>query len=173
MNSEALKETAKKLMGQFISDDFPFEDVTKKLQSFETENAITLSPYGYIMWAVDHHGFKCAYKNLMASEPVINGFAIESLRARDDMPALLVNAHMYVSRIMANVADLETCFKQLEGMTFPHVLYVLFAASGQADVVEKYRKQTKEHLKRYPSALDLLPDSYKSVGRNLCNADAK
>jgi hypothetical protein len=97
------------------------------------------------------------------ADAAVKGYVEDAAKYRDDMPAMLLNAHTYVTSILANVADLETALKHLEGMSFPYVLYVLFAGSGQSDVVERYRPEAEEQLKRYPSTLDLLPESYRKV----------
>lgn len=175
MNSEELRKVAKEILGPYVSDDFPFADVAQRLTELEEANSMTLSPYGYIMWAVDHYGYKCAHKNCLASDKVLQGYAADALKTRDDMPAMLMNAHVYVTKVMSNVADMGMCFRQLEGMTFPYILYILFAGSGKQSVVAGYREKAKEHLRRYPSALDLLPDAYKALASELgdSNADAE
>ena len=173
ISEERLREEMKRLLGPYAGDDFPYADVAGALSRFEEDNGMSLSPYGYVMWAVDHHGYKCAYRNLMASQAVTSGYAEAARKFRDDMPALLVNASGYAASVLSNVADFDTCLMQLEGMSFPHVLWVLFAGSGQEDKVRKYRDATREHLRRYPSTLDLLPESYRNVGKELADADAE
>lgn len=138
----------------------------------EEESDIRLSPYGFLMWAVDHYGYKSLWKNVVSSPKAVNGYAADAVKLRDDMPVMLLNAQVYVTKIFSNVADIEMCFKHLEGMTFPYVLYVLFAGSGQEDMVERYKPEMEETMKRYPSTLDLLPESYKKVGEAF-NANAE
>lgn len=172
MNLEELRQTAQQLMGQYSPDDGRLSEIADRLSDRERESGVTLSAYGFIMWAFDHYGFKCAYKNMLGAEQTVAGYADEAVRLRDDMPAMLVNAHMYVTKIMSNVADMDTCFRQLEGMTFPYVLYVLFAGSGQQAMVERYKEQTREQLRRFPSILDSLPETYKAVAKEFEDADA-
>ena len=69
------------------------------------------------------------------------------------------------------MSEMDTCFKQLEGMTFPYVLYIMFAGSGQKDIVARYRTAAVEQLKRYPSTCDRLPESFRKVAEELKNAD--
>lgn len=161
----------KSLLGKYLSSDFPFGRVAASLNAKEEANGIQLSPYGYVMWAVEHHGSRCAFVNVMASESVISGYAGSAVEARDTMPELVYNAHLYVSKLLSNVADMDTCFKQLEGMTFPYVLYIMFAGSGQQDVVARYKTAAIEQLKRYPSTCDKLPESFRKVAEELKNAD--
>jgi hypothetical protein len=110
---------------------------------------------------------KSAWRNVLCSDAAVKGYVEDAAKFRDDMPAMLVNAHAYVTSILANVADLDTAMRQLEGMSFPYVLYVLFAGSGQEEVVERYRPEAEEQLRRYPSTLDLLPESYRSLKETL------
>lgn len=144
------------------------------LNAEEEEQGVRLTEYGYVMWAVDHYGHKCAYRNVMESAKLMHDYALAAVKMRDDMPAMLVNANVYVNKLMSNVADLGTCFRQLEGMTFPYVLYVLFAGSGQPELVVQYKPEMEETMRRYPDVLSLLPDSFKAVGMEVAgNADAE
>lgn len=167
-----LRTEVGRLLGRSV-EGFPVEKVAARLEALQKEREIVLSAYGYLMWAMEHYGEKCLYKNVLASENAISGYVGAAVKMRDEMPEMLVNAHMYVSKVLANVADLETCLTQLEGMSYPYVLYVLFAAGGQGSVVERYRPEAEEQMKRYPSTLDRLPESYRNVGKELLNADAE
>ena len=157
-----LRETAVNLLSNLVAG-IDFGPLAESLSAQEDARGLELSPYGFVLWCLDHYGVKCAWKNVLCSDAAVKGYVEDAARLRDDMPAMLLNAHTYVSSILANVADLDTALRQLEGMSFPYVLYVLFAASGQEDVVDRYRPEAEEQLKRYPSTLDLLPESYRSV----------
>lgn len=162
------------LLGNSVSSDIDYSTMAFLLNAEAEEQGVNLTEYGYVMWAVDHQGHKCAYKNVMESKSLMHDYALEAARMRDDMPAMLVNANLYVTKLMSNVADLGTCFRQLEGMTFPYVLYVLFAGSGQEELVHQYRPEMEETLRRYPDVLSLLPESFKAVGREVIgDADAE
>lgn len=175
ISEENLRNTMNRVLGSLAKPDFPYWRVAETLSRFEQDNGMRLSAYGYVMWAVDHHGYKCAYSNLMASANVTGGYCDAAKNYRDDMPAMLVNANLYATKILSNVADLDTCLRQLEGMTFPYVLYTLFTGTGQVDVVERYRNDFQEHMRRYPSTLDLLPESFRKVGDDILagNADTQ
>lgn len=163
-----------RILGNLISHDFPYFSVCNEFVTFQHDpenKGIRLSPYGYVMYAIDHYGYKCAYKNLMASKNVVEAYEKTALKYRDDMPAMLLNAKSYVTKIFSNIPDVSACLRQLEGMTFPYIMYVLFAGGGSADVVMQYRPEIEEQMKRYPSTLDLLPASYKKVGQEIVDAD--
>ena len=161
------------LLGTAVSNDVDYDVMAERLNAEEAEQGVALTEYGYVMWAVDHFGHKCAYKNVMESKNLMHDYALAAVKMREDMPIMLVNANTYVTKLMSNVADLSTCFRQLEGMTFPYVLYVLFAGSGQPELVTQYRPEMEEIMKRYPDALVLLPESFKSVGQEVLDADAE
>lgn len=171
ISEEDLRKTAKNLLGSLIPDSFPFDSLADRLSSAEIVSDIALSAYGFFMWCLDHYGTKITWTNVVNSDKAVDGYVGAAEKYREDMPVLLLNANVYVTRIMSNVADLDTCFKQLEGMTFPYVLYVLFAGSGQHDIVERYKAEAEEQLRRYPSTLDLLPETYRNVGKEVLNAD--
>lgn len=160
---DKLKATAHELLGNAVSGDIDWDLMADRLGTAATTAGVEPSAYGVIMWAVDHHGFKAVWKNILSSQAVCEGYVADARKLRDDMPAMLVNAHTYVSKLLANVADFDICLNQLEGMSFPYVLYVLFAGSGQEELVARYRPEAAEQLKRYPSTLDLLPESYRKV----------
>lgn len=173
VSEEQLRRTMSSLLGDTVPGDFPFGKVAQLLGSYETEYGTTLSAYGYVRWAIDHLGYKCLYKNLMASDKVVGSYAREALKYMEDMPMMLNNAIVYANQLMANIADTDVCMRQLEGMTFPYVLYTFFAASGCHEVVERYKPQMEEQMLRYPSTLDRLPESFKAVGREILNANAE
>ena len=173
VSANKMQETVRTLLGTAVSNDVDYDVMAERLNAEEAEQGVALTEYGYVMWAVDHFGHKCAYKNVMESKNLMHDYALAAAKMRDDMPTMLVNANTYVTKLMSNVADLATCFRQLEGMTFPHVLYVLFAGSGQPELVTQYRPEMEEIMKRYPDALALLPESFKSVGQEVLDADAE
>lgn len=173
ISATELEEEIRKLLGNSIEASFPFETVAADLTTLEQAHGLRLSPYGFIVWAVENQGAKSVWKNVLSSKGLSASYADAACKFRDDMPALLVNAHTYVSKVLANVADLKACFRHLEGMTFPYVLYVLFAGSGQQEAVEHYRPEFEEQMRRYPATLDLLPESYRRVGKEYLDADTK
>jgi len=161
-----LRETAVSLLSSLV-DGIDFGPLAEALSAQEQSRNLELSPYGHVLWCLDHYGVKSAWRNVLCSDAAVKGYVEDAAKFRDDMPAMLVNAHAYVTSILANVADLDTAMRQLEGMSFPYVLYVLFAGSGQEEVVERYRPEAEEQLRRYPSTLDLLPESYRSLKETL------
>lgn len=173
ISASKLRDTAESVLGSFLGGDFPYDKVADMLSECEATNNIRLSAYGYIMWIVDNYGHKCAYRNLVTSQKATGGYLSAAIKYRDDMPSMLINADTYVTQILSNVADIDICFKQLEGMTFPYVLYVLFAGSGQHALVERYRTEIEEQMRRYPSTLDLLPETYRKVGMEVLNEDTE
>ena len=132
---------------------------------------MTVTAYGYVMYALEHHGSMCAYNNVFSSDACVKGYVDSARKYKEDMPALLLNAHEYVSKMLVNIPDIDVCLKQLEGMTFPYVLYVLFAGGGNADTVRRYRPEMEEQMRRYPSTLDALPESYRTIGEEVIHAD--
>ena len=172
VSADKLRETMTSIMGDSVPPDFPCTRVAEMLRKFEDDSGLELSEYGYVMWCVDHFGWQCAYKNLMASDKVVQGYMDEALKYMLDMPILLVNAKKYLGKLLGNVADFDTCMKLLEGMSYPYILYTLFAGIGQADRVAKYRTQMEEQLKRYPSTLDKLPESFRKAGKEVLGENA-
>lgn len=173
ISENKVKSVVKSLLNEMASDDIPYGDIANMLSNKEKENSIRLSPYGYILWVVDHFGYRSLWKNILSSTKSIDGYSAEAVKMRDDMPVMLLNAQVYVTKMLCNVADIDVCFKYLEGMTYPYVLYVLFAGSGSPEVVERYRPSMEETMKRYPSTLDLLPESYKKTGEEFIDADTE
>ena len=168
-----LRGVVRSLLNEMAPEDLPYGDIAGLLSKKEVDADIRLSSYGYILWVVDHFGYRSLFKNILTSQKSIDGYAAEAVKMRDDMPAMLLNAQVYVTKIFSNVADTDVCFKYLEGMTYPYVLYVLFAGSGSKETVERYRPSMEETMKRYPSTLDLLPESYKKTGEEFIDADTE
>lgn len=141
--------------------------IASLLNNVQRSKDIRLSAYGYIRWVVEHYGYKAAYPNIINSAGTVDGYANEAAEMRDNMPVLLLNAADYTAKVTGHGMPMEMCLEQLEGMSFPYVLYILFAGGGHKDEVAKYKEETAEVLKRYPSLLDKLPDSYKKTGEEL------
>lgn len=170
---DSLKGTLACLLGNKIQGNFPFVQVAKALNKQEELNNIKLSAYGYLLYGIDHYGASLLYNNILASGKLIEKYAREAVKYRDDMPVMLVNAAQYVEHVFSLIPDTDACFRRLEDMTFPYVLYTLFAGGGQKELVQRYRDEFEEVLHRYPSTLDMLPASYQAVGREVSDADIK
>lgn len=139
----------------------------------EKEYDLNLSAYGFFMWAIDHYGTKVLYPNMSGSTKAVEDYAFEAKKCRDDLPMMLINAADYVETVFGNIADAEMCFLRLSEMTYPYILFLVFAADDRTELVERFRPEIEEQLKRYPSTLDVLPEAYKKVGEEVLNADTE
>lgn len=167
ISAEELKTMAKSLLGNSIPSDVWWDSIAEQLSAREDMDGTRLSAYGFLLWAIERYGTTAVYKNVLTSRRAADGYADDALKHQTDMPSLLYNAHIYTSKLMGNVADMSICFKHLEGMTFPYVLYVLFASSGQQDIVKQYKPNLCDMLRKYPSLLDNLPESYRNTGKEV------
>lgn len=147
--------------------------ITQQLNDLSTTHGVELSSYGYVMYVLEHIGLQGIYRNGFAYPNLMTGYAETARKYKEDMPIQLVNASKYVESVFNQLVDPELCMTRLEGMSFPYVLYVLFAGAGQPDMVEKYRPEIEEQLRRYPGTLALLPEKYKAVGEEVLNANSK
>ena len=147
--------------------------VAENLNRISRQNDVELSSYGYVMWALEHGGPTALYKNGLMSPAMMEAYAQASKTHKEDAPVMLINAGKYVDKVFSTIQDPMLCMERLEGMTFPYVLYLLFAAAGQTRLVMKYKSDTEEHLRRYPCTLALLPASFKAVGEEVLCANAK
>ena len=57
VSANRLRAVMAKLLSDCAHADFPYDRVADTMSQFEDENGITLSEYGYVMWAVDHYGW--------------------------------------------------------------------------------------------------------------------
>ena len=171
ISEEELKEAVAAVLGS-VESGVRFGDLADGLNSASRERSIRLSAYGFAKWAVERHGGKALYRNVLSSQDNVAGYVNAAVRYRDDMPSMLLSAHEYAEKLLANIGDVEICLKQMEGMSFPYVMYILFAGSGQPEIVECYRDEAAEHIRRYPDTLALLPEGFKAIGRALEDADA-
>lgn len=147
------------------------EKIVKQLNDASVAQDVELSSYGYLMYVLEHVGLQGLYRNGLAYGNLMSGYAETARKYKEDMPLHLVNASKYVGSVFNQLVDPDLCMSRLEGMSFPYVLYVLFAGAGQVDLVQKYRPEIEEQLRRYPGTLDLLPAKYKAVGEEVLNAN--
>lgn len=134
---------------------------------------MSLSEYGYVMYVLEHAGLGGIYHGRLADPQLMKGYATEARKHKEDMPTLLVNAKNYSERVFNVVQDPELFLPRLEGMSFPYVLFVLFAALGQPGMVDAYATEAREMLARYPGTLDALPGNIKNATLEALNADSE
>jgi|LSQX01.2.fsa_nt_gb hypothetical protein len=163
---ETVSEELAKILGRTPGKLNP-GDVADVLNKQEESKNLKLTVYGLFMWAVDKHGEKALYGNVLGNPGNIASYAEEARNIRDDFPVLLVNAGLYAEKLMATILDIGLCIEKLKIMSYPPILYVFFAGAGLKDYVEQFKKDFTEHMKRYPSSLDKLPESYRRVGGGL------
>lgn len=122
------------------------------------------------MWVVDNKGLSNITTSALYQLENVNGYVLEAKNNKEDIATQLVDASDFVPKIFEMMPTVEASFDKLNSMVLPHVIYILFAASGNQAVVARYRNATVDFLKRYPDTLTHLPASYKTVGEGLLNA---
>lgn len=147
--------------------------IADQLNALEQSNNVTLSEYGYVMYVLEHAGMGGIYHGRLSDPQLMAGYAQEARKYREDMPTLLVNAKKYAEKVFSIVLDPDLFLPRLEGMSFPYVLFVLFTALGQPDMVVGYKTATAELLSRYPGTLDLLPENIQKLTQEALNADSE
>lgn len=171
ISPELLTETVRSLLNRAVPKNFNAESVAAQLEAMEQSRSVTLSCYGYMLYALEHVGLAGIYHGRLSDPNVMEAYANEAKRLKDDFPALLVNAKKYAEKVFLVVQDSDLYMPRLEGMSFPYVLFVLFAALGDISMVEQYKTETKELLDRYPGSLDLLPENIKNATMEALYAD--
>jgi hypothetical protein len=121
------------------------------------------------MWVIDHKGLTNISTSALYQLENVKGYVQEAKTNKEDIAQQLLDASEFVPKIFEMMPTIEASFDKLESMVMPHVIYILFAASGNMAVVARYRIGTVDFLKRYPDTLTHLPASYKSVGEELLN----
>jgi len=173
MISEAqLKAILDQLLGHAVPRKLNIESIAQQLSVMEQTNKTKLSAYGYAMYALEHVGLSGIYHGRLADASVMDGYSKEAKKYKDDMPVLLVNASQYADRVFSVVQDPELCMKRLAGMSYPYVIFVLFAGTGHSEMVACFLEETREILDRYPDTLTLLPETFQTATKEaLANAD--
>lgn len=143
------------------------ERIAELLTDAEASSGVSLSAYGYVMWTLEHCGLSEIPRGALARPSSVHGYMEDAKSFRDDMPKMLLNASRYSDKVFNTLEDLDSCMYRLEGMSYPYVLYILFAAAGKGRLVAKYRTETQEQLRRYPATLDKLPELFREAGKEL------
>jgi len=160
------------LLEQAVPKNINVASIANQLTSLEQINNIQLSEYGYVMYVLENVGLGGIYHGRLSDPVLMKGYADTAKKMRDDLPALLVNAKEYADKVFTVILDPALCMPRLEGMSFPYVLYILFTATGNSEMVDQYTIETKELLARYPGTLDKLPESFQQATKEaLANAD--
>lgn len=163
----------KQILATAAPKTFNAENAANQLNALEQSQKVQLSAYGYIMYALEHAGMGGIYHGRLSDPQMMEGYAREAKKYKEDMPTLLVNARDYASRVFSVIQEPDLILPRLEGMSFPYVLFVLFAALGQPSMVDIYRTETQELLARYPGTLDALPENIQKLTQEALNADVE
>lgn len=143
------------------------------MQAASERDGVRLTLYGLFRWAADKYGSKALFGNVLTSEQTVDGYSKAARLIRDDMPAAVVNAGNYLKSLTQQMGDIALCMSQLSRMSFPYIIYVLFAGAGMQKYAAQFRGEFEEHMRRYPSTLDALPERYRLAGREETDADAE
>ena len=168
---ELLLQTIRRILDNAVPRNLNADSIADQLNALERSYNTALSEYGYVMYVLEHAGLSGIYHGRLSDASLMSAYAKEACRYRDDLPTLVVNAKAYSERIFSVIQDPDLCMSRLEGMSFPHVIYILFAATGHPDMAEQYQTETKELLARYPGTLDLLPESFQTAVKEAISAD--
>ena len=172
ISAQKLRHTIQTILDGIIPKNFNPENAAKQLMDYEDSFGITLSEYGFVMYVLEHAGVSGIYHGRMSDPVLMEGYAREAKKYREDMPTLLVNASKYADKVFSVIQDPDLCMPRLAGMSFPYVLFVLFAGTGNASMVEMFREETKELLARYPDTLSQLPENFiQATKEALADAD--
>lgn len=171
ISSEKLLQILRQILDQQVPKNLNADNVADKLNALEQTHNVRMSEYGYIMYALEHVGLGGIYHGRLSDIMLMTEFAKESKKQKEDLPTLLVNAKEYSAKIFENILDPDMCMIRLAGMSFPHVIFILFAATGHPEMVEQYKTETEELLARYPGMLDMLPESFQTAVKEAISAD--
>lgn len=172
ISEQSFKQTLQSLLGSHVSSKTDCAKIAANLNKASQHNEVELSSYGYIMWVLEHGGPAAIYKRALQYPAMMEEYAQAAKAHMEDTPVMLVNAGKYVDKVFTTIQDPDLCMERLEGMTFPHILYLLFAASGQKELVAKYQAETHEFFKRFPGTLKALPESFRLAGEEVLCANA-
>lgn len=172
ISSEKLKQTIQSLLDGAVPKNLNAESIANQLAALETSYGVELSEYGYVMYVLEHAGVGGIYHGRLSDSQLMDGYAKDARKHKEDMPSLLINAKNYASNVFSVIQEPSLFLPRLEGMSFPYVLFVLFTALGQPEMVDAYKTETQELLARYPGTLDLLPENIKNRTLEALSADA-
>lgn len=163
------------ILGPQACSKVDVQSLTLSLRNNEKLVAKTeLSEYGFIMSALEQVGLQGIYRGQLGSAPAIKSYGETARRYKEDMPALVLNASKYVSSVFNTIQDPELCMERLAGMSYPYVLWLLFASQGQPEIAECFHKEALEHYRRYPGTAELLPERFQTAVKELlANADTE
>ena len=136
ISQETLQQVIAQLLTTAVPKNLNATSIADQLNALEQSNNVTLSEYGYVMYALEHAGMGGIYHGRLSDPQLMAGYAQEARK-------------------------------------FPYVLFVLFTALGQPDMVDGYKIATAELLSRYPGTLDLLPENIQKLTQEALNADSE
>ena len=173
ISPETLQQTIRQILNAATPRNLNAANIANQLNALEQSQNVRLSEYGYVMYALEHAGMGGIYHGRLSDPQLMEGYAKDAKKYKEDMPTLLINARDYASRVFDVIQEPDLILPRLEGMSFPYVLFVLFTVLGQPAMVDCYRTDTIELLARYPGTLDALPENIKNHVQEALNADSE
>lgn len=171
ISQDRLRQTIQSLLDGAVPKNLNAESIANQLSALETSYGVELSEYGYVMYVLEHSGVGGIYHGRLSDSQLMDGYAKDAKKQKDDLPGLLVNAKHYAEKVFSVLQDPDMFMPRLEGMSFPYVLYILFTGLDQPLMVEAYKTETQEMLARYPGTLDALPENLKNKTLEALSAD--
>jgi len=173
ISPETLLQTIRQLLNAATPRNLNAANIANQLNALEQSQNVRLSEYGYVMYALEHAGMGGIYHGRLSDPQLMEGYAKDARKYKEDLPVLLVNAKEYAEKVIQVVQDPDLIMMRLEGMSFPYVLFILFTVLNQPGMVEPYRTETLELMTRYPGTLDALPENIKNHVQEELNADSE
>ena len=173
IQSETLLQVIKQLLNAATPKNLNADRIATQLSALEESQNVPLSAYGYVMYFLEHAGMGGIYHGRLSDPKLMEDYALLAKKYKEDLPVLLVNAKEYAEKVIQVVQDPDLIIMRLEGMSFPYVLFILFTVLRQPAMVEQYRTETTELLKRYPGTLMQLPENIQTLVQEELNADTE
>lgn len=142
---------------QELKDLIPVKVKLSQLKD-KLNDAGVQSAYGFVTYAMEHRKPDQYPAAAFQDTDLIRRFVDQTKNEENSLAQHLYNAGLLLSKLVENDIAMSVVQFQLESAVMPHVLYFLYASAG-LNIAEKYKADAIEYKKRYPTAVDKLPES--------------
>lgn len=160
MIQQRVEEVVKKVFGS-TAKKINIVKLTIAINKAKLNNVL-----GYLYYMKEVHGTNLYFSDSLYREESIEKYITTEEQEVKDLPQHIYNAGLLFEGLVSSKLGTEEAFERLADMIEPHVMYLLLKSSGFP--ADEYLKPAKRYYKKYPEAVETLPEAF-----NMCKEELR
>lgn len=148
-----------------IDEELPLQKQTKEKLAALLDGQ-NIDPQAYLLWVAEKEG-PCLLEQKILKENNLSLYKQALQQETQTLPTHIVNTGTLYAQLTDSDLGIEDALKNLDKMSMPIAIYLLFAGEGYE--VPKYKQAARKYCMLYPQAVLALPEPYRTKARELIN----